>query len=155
MTGQNCFPLWSSIFLWSCLVVKNQPTSAGDARDLGLIPGRGRFPGEENGNPIQYSCLENSMDRGASPPPLCSVKESGLQTPVRWVFSETLVGHSLGLLAFQIKLYSLPQHLIFYSLACCAASRASLKLVTNLMSQPGDLLLVASQPQSGNIRTRV
>ena len=33
--------------------------------DLGLIPGLGRSPGEENGNPLQYSCLENSMDRGA------------------------------------------------------------------------------------------
>ena len=34
-------------------------------RDLGLIPGLGRFPGEGNGNPLQYSCLENPMDRGA------------------------------------------------------------------------------------------
>ena len=33
--------------------------------DSGSIPGSGRFPGEENGNPLQYSCLENSMDRGA------------------------------------------------------------------------------------------
>ena len=39
--------------------------SAGDARDEGLIPGSGRSPGVENGNPLQYSCLENSMDRGA------------------------------------------------------------------------------------------
>ena len=36
-----------------------------NAGDQGLIPGSGRFPGEENGNPLQYSCLENSMDRGA------------------------------------------------------------------------------------------
>ena len=34
-------------------------------RDLGSIPGSGRFPGEGNGNPLQYSCLENPMDRGA------------------------------------------------------------------------------------------
>ena len=47
------------------LVVKNLPTNAGDARDLGSIPGLGRFPGGENGNPLQYSCLENSMDRRA------------------------------------------------------------------------------------------
>ena len=39
--------------------------SACNAGDLGLIPGSGRFPGEGNGNPLQYSCLENSMDRGA------------------------------------------------------------------------------------------
>ena len=39
--------------------------SACNAGDLGLIPGSGRSPGEVNGNPLQYSCLENSMDRGA------------------------------------------------------------------------------------------
>ena len=36
-----------------------------DGKDLGLIPGSGRSPGEGNGNPLQYSCLENPMDRGA------------------------------------------------------------------------------------------
>ena len=39
--------------------------SAYNAGDLGSIPGLGRSPGEENGNPLQYSCLENAMDRGA------------------------------------------------------------------------------------------
>ena len=47
------------------LVVKNPPANAGDARDVGLIPGSGRSPGGENGNPLQYSCLENFMDRRA------------------------------------------------------------------------------------------
>ena len=46
-------------------LVKNPPARAGDARDAGLIPGSGRSPGEGNGNPLQYSCLENPMDRGA------------------------------------------------------------------------------------------
>ena len=46
-------------------LVKNPPVSAGDTRDVGSIPGSGRSPGVENGNPFQYSCLENSMDRGA------------------------------------------------------------------------------------------
>ena len=46
-------------------MVKNLPTNAGYAGDMGLIPGLGRSPGEENGTPLQYSCLENSMDRGA------------------------------------------------------------------------------------------
>ena len=41
------------------------PDNAGDARDFGSIPGLGRRPGEGNCNPLQYSCLENSMDRGA------------------------------------------------------------------------------------------
>ena len=47
------------------LVVKNLPADAGDIRDTGSIPGLGRSPGEGNGNPRQYSCLENPMDRGA------------------------------------------------------------------------------------------
>ena len=47
------------------LVVKNLPANAGDAREVGLIPGLGRFPGIGNGNPLQYSCLGNPMDRGA------------------------------------------------------------------------------------------
>ena len=47
------------------LVVKDPPANAEDARDMGSIPGLGGFPGEGNGNPLQYSCLENSMDTGA------------------------------------------------------------------------------------------
>ena len=46
-------------------MVKNLPTNAGDIRDVGSIPGSGRSPGKGNGNPLQYSCLENPMDRGA------------------------------------------------------------------------------------------
>ena len=47
------------------LVLKNLPASARDVRNLGSIPGLGRSPGEENGNPFQYSYLKNPMDRGA------------------------------------------------------------------------------------------
>ena len=47
------------------LVVKNPPVNAGDTRDASLIPGLGRSPGIGNGNSLQYSCLEDSMDRGA------------------------------------------------------------------------------------------
>ena len=46
-------------------MVKNLPANAGDPRDMGSIPGLGRSPGVANGNPLQYSCLENSMDREA------------------------------------------------------------------------------------------
>ena len=46
------------------LVVKNQSANAGDVRDIGLIPTLGRSRGERNGNPLQYSCLENHIDRG-------------------------------------------------------------------------------------------
>ena len=45
-------------------MVKNLPANAGDTRDVGSIPGLGRSPGEGNGNPLPYSCLENPMDRG-------------------------------------------------------------------------------------------
>ena len=45
-------------------VVKNLPAKAGDIRDLGSIPGSGRSPGGGHGNPLQYSCLENPVDRG-------------------------------------------------------------------------------------------
>ena len=47
-------------------MVKNPPANAGDIRDVGLILGLGRSPGGGHGNPVQYSCLENLMDRGAS-----------------------------------------------------------------------------------------
>ena len=47
------------------LVVKNVPVNSGDTRDKGSIPGSGRPPGEGNGNSLQYSCLEDPMDRGA------------------------------------------------------------------------------------------
>ena len=46
-------------------MVKNSLANAGDAGDLGLIPGLGRSPEEGNGNPLQHSCLGNSTDRGA------------------------------------------------------------------------------------------
>ena len=48
------------------IVVKNPPANAGDLRDMGLIPGSERSPGGGNSYPLQYSCLENPMDREAS-----------------------------------------------------------------------------------------
>ena len=46
-------------------MIKNPSANAGDVRDAGVIPRLGRSPGEGNGNSLQYSCLENPMDRGA------------------------------------------------------------------------------------------
>ena len=46
-------------------MVKDPPANAGNARDVGWIPGSGRTPGVRNGNPLQYSCLENPKDREA------------------------------------------------------------------------------------------
>ena len=60
--------IYLELFTWAfqvALVVENPPAIAGDAGDLGSIPGSGRSPGEGHGNPLQYSCLKDSMDRGA------------------------------------------------------------------------------------------
>ena len=58
------------------LAIKNLPANAGDTGDVGLIPGSGRSPGEGNDNPLQDSCLENSMDRGAWRATVCGVAKS-------------------------------------------------------------------------------
>ena len=55
------------MYAWAsqvALVVKNMPTIVGEKRDVGLLPGLGRFPREGNDNPLQYSCLGNPMDGG-------------------------------------------------------------------------------------------
>ena len=61
-------------------MVKNVPANAGDTGDMGLIPGLGRSPGVGNGNRLQYSCLENSMDRGAWQAVVLGAVESRVQT---------------------------------------------------------------------------
>ena len=61
----NFCPVTHSLGLPRSLIVKNLSTNTGDAKDTGLIPGLGWSPGVESGNLLQYSCLENSMDRGA------------------------------------------------------------------------------------------
>ena len=65
-----CFSMSFLVYLllWASYVVqlvKNVLANIGDGRDTSLIPGSGRSPGGGNGNPLQYSCLDNSMDRGA------------------------------------------------------------------------------------------
>ena len=57
-------------------LVKNLPANTGDIRDLGLIPGSGRSPGRGHGNPLQYPCVENPMDRGAWQTTVHGVTES-------------------------------------------------------------------------------
>ena len=61
------------------LMIKNLPADAGDRRDVGSIPGLGRYPGERKGDPLQYSCLENSLDRGAQQAIVRGVAESWTQ----------------------------------------------------------------------------
>ena len=62
-------------------MVKNPSANAGDARDTGSIPRSGRSPGGRNGNPLQYSCLENPMDRGTWRATVSGVTKS--QTPLK------------------------------------------------------------------------
>ena len=61
------------------LVVKNTPVNAGDIRDVVLIPGLGRFPGRGHDNLLQYSCLENPMDRGGRQATVHGVTKSQTQ----------------------------------------------------------------------------
>ena len=68
--------IWTSLGFPDGSVVKNQPANAGDAGDVGLDPGLGRSPGGGNGNPLQYACLKNSMDRGVWQATVQSVTKS-------------------------------------------------------------------------------
>ena len=58
------------------LAAKNLPANVGDVKDMGLIPGLGRSPGGGHGNPLQCSCLENPMERGARQAIVHSVAKS-------------------------------------------------------------------------------
>ena len=78
------------------LVVKNPTASAGDVRDSGLIPGLGRSPGRGHGNPLQYSCLENPMDRGAWSDTVHEVTES----------DTTATKHSLAVLDIAMFIFA-------------------------------------------------
>ena len=73
------------------LVVKNTPTNTGNLRDAGLIPGLGRSLRQGNGNPLQYSCLENPMDRGAWWATVPGVTKSG--TWLRWLRTDSSLDH--------------------------------------------------------------
>ena len=84
--------------VWVALVVKNPLANAWDIRDLGLIPGLGRSPGRGNGNPLQYSCLENSMDRGAWWPTVLRVTKSW--TWLKWLSTRDV-------LVFPVWIYNL------------------------------------------------
>ena len=70
-----CSFLSCSCMMWDFPGGSDGKASVYNVRDLGSIPGLGRFPGEGNGNPLQYSCLENPMNRGA----WCSLLSLGSQ----------------------------------------------------------------------------
>ena len=98
------------------LVVKNLPANAGDIREAGSVPGSGRSPGAGHGNLLQYSCLENPMDRGAWQATVHRVARS--QTQLKWLhthahqedtsiltwFSYLILGQPPGLSLSQLSL---------------------------------------------------
>ena len=69
------------------LVVKNPPDNWGDAGDMGLIPGSERSPGGWNGNPLQYSCLDNPMDRE-----VCKLQSMGVTKSQMWLSTYIVQG---------------------------------------------------------------
>ena len=74
------------------LLVENSPANAGDARDMSSIPGLGSSSGEGNGNPLQSSCLENPMDRGAWQPTVHGVAKTQTRLSARAQAARTLDG---------------------------------------------------------------
>ena len=99
-------------------VVKNLPPSAGDARDAGSILESGRFPGVGSGNPRQYSCLENSMERGAWWATVCGVAKSQTQLSVHTiarvrVHTHTQT-HTLALLSQSVRKCASPVSTEYY-----------------------------------------
>ena len=85
-------------------MVKSLPANAGDMRDTYSIPGSGRFPGGRNGNPLQYSCLENPVDRGPWRTVVHGVKGWDWATE----HIQTELGNQQGELLFQIGKASSP-----------------------------------------------
>ena len=75
-------------------MVKKLPANAGDIRDAGSIPGLGRSPGGGHGNPLQYFCLENPMDRGAWQATVYGVAKS--QTRLKQLSTHVVVGGIWG-----------------------------------------------------------
>ena len=110
------------------LVVKNLPASAGDTRDVGLIPGLGRAPGGGHGNPLQYSRLENPKDRGAWWAIVLRVAQS-------WTWLRQL-GTQASMLCLVLKIIHpfLPLLYIMRSLNTETAQRSCLHLLKLLCS---------------------
>ena len=106
------------------LVIKNPPANAGDVRDAHSIPGLRRSPGEGNGNPLQYSCLENPTDRGAWWAPVHRVSQNG--TRLKQLAAPCLRNSQLHMLGFSGDTdwehfsYTLERHMWFLLLFMCS-----------------------------------
>ena len=122
--------VYSVDILWASQAMqwyKNPPANAGDIRDVGSIPGSGRSPGGGNDNPLQYSCLENPMDRGASWAIVHGVPKSQTQQSY-WAWTHTQI---------HIHTYTV---LALLSMFCCFLKFASkitpLRILTSLWASP-------------------
>ena len=112
--------------------VKNRPATAGDSRDAVSIPGSGRYPRGGNGNPLQYSCLEYSMDRGAWQATFQGVTKSrtGLSTThICTQFKQSLKVSESSLLGFSV----------------CGILQAR---ILEKIPSPGDLPNLGTEPRS-------
>ena len=111
------------------LVVKNLPANVGDTRDTGSIPGSGRSSGGEHGNPRQYSCLENPMDRGAWRAIVCRVTKSQTRLNQLSMHAQVLFS-SLNLLTTPAEGRTQPGQVC---LSRCVPNRASPPLKVTLL----------------------
>ena len=100
-------------------MVKNLPDSVGDARDLDLIPRSGRSLGVENDNPLQCSCLENSMDREAWWVTVHVVAKSWTRLSEHTCMLYTLLSTCFSPLTIYLGKHSLSVHEDFYSFYIC------------------------------------
>ena len=128
--GKGSFETMLSILRVSqgALVANNLPASAGDVRDADLIPGLGRSTGESHGNPLQYPCLEDPMDRGAWRAVVHRVASS--QTRLKWLHARgqvcvTVLGwwtHSSTFVKTHRAILSIEWNLIYTNLKELARS---------------------------------
>ena len=128
---QLCMHLLSKLASQVALVINNPPANAGDMTEVGLIPGLGRYPGEGHGNPLQYSWLENPVDRGAWWAIVHRVMKS--QTQLKWLSTKCSYANFLlfvclkySILNFsfmqQLSVTLFPSATIWFRIHCCCVS---------------------------------
>ena len=141
-------------------MVKNPPAKAGDISAVGLIPGLGRSTGGGNGNPLQFSCLENPLGRGAWRPMVHTVPKSQIQ--LKWLSMHTtldgkLMEHERSTISYWLSswpfagLSSLGGEPCLLKSDCCWKEEAGVDtLSTSLSCHSAELILPLLQPDSSD-----